>query len=102
VNYEIVELVDFSGREASVYSLIPLGEEETLFERFVGEYEADFRDEIKTFLKLYIKLGTRQVRDILSLNILKGKRAILFVLYTMCRKRICVCIVCGLGWWPLF
>ena len=43
MNYEIVELVDFSGREASVYSLIPLGEEETLLERFVGEYEADFR-----------------------------------------------------------
>lgn len=57
MNYEIVELVDFSGREASVYSLIPLGEEETLFERFVGEYEADFRDEIKDILKTIYQIG---------------------------------------------
>jgi hypothetical protein len=46
VNYEIVELQPFSGREAKVYSLIPMGEDETLFEMFVDEYKVEFKNEI--------------------------------------------------------
>jgi len=57
VNYEIVELQPYSGSEAKVYSLIPVGEEETLFENFVGENIAEFKDEIKDILKRLKQIG---------------------------------------------
>jgi len=47
VNYEIVELQPYSGSEAKVYSLIPMGEDETLFEKFVDEYKVEFKNEVK-------------------------------------------------------
>jgi hypothetical protein len=57
VNYEIVELEPYSGSEAKVYSIIPMGEEETLFERFVDEYKADFKNEVKDILKTIYQIG---------------------------------------------
>jgi len=47
----------FSGSEAKVYSIIPEGEEETLFEKFVEENNADFKDEIKDILKRLKQIG---------------------------------------------
>lgn len=41
----------FSGSEAKVYSIIPEGEEETLFEKFVDENKVYYKDEIKDILK---------------------------------------------------
>jgi hypothetical protein len=35
VNYEIVEIEQFSGSEAKVYSIIPEGEEITLYDKFL-------------------------------------------------------------------
>jgi hypothetical protein len=57
VNYEIVEMQAFSGNEAKVYSIIPMGEQETLFEKFVDENKADFKDEIKDILKRIKQIG---------------------------------------------
>lgn len=57
VNYEIVELQPYSGREAKVYSLIPMGEDETLFEMFVDEYIVDFKDEVKDLIKTIYQIG---------------------------------------------
>jgi hypothetical protein len=57
VNYEIVELEPYSGSEARIYSLIPMGENETLFENFVDEYKAECRNEIKQILKTIYQIG---------------------------------------------
>lgn len=57
MKYEIVELQLFSGSEAKVYSLIRLGEEETLFELFVNEHKLTFRDEVNDILKTLYQIG---------------------------------------------
>jgi hypothetical protein len=57
VNYEIVELQPYSGSEAKVYSLIPMGEDETLFEMFVDEYKVEFKNEIKDIIKTIYQIG---------------------------------------------
>jgi len=57
VNYEIVEMEPYSGSEAKVYSLIPEGETETLFDKFVEEYKDDFKDEVKNILKTIYQIG---------------------------------------------
>ena len=57
MNYEIVELQPFSGREAKVYSLILMGEDETLFEMFVDEYKVEFKNEIKYILQTIFQIG---------------------------------------------
>jgi hypothetical protein len=57
VKYEIVEMQPFSGNEAKVYSLLPEGETETLFDKFVNEYKGEFKDEIKNILKTLYQIG---------------------------------------------
>ena len=57
MNYEIVEMQPYSGSEAKIYSLIPIGEEETLFEKFVDENKAGFKDEIIDILKRIKQIG---------------------------------------------
>lgn len=57
MNYEIVEMEPFSGREAKVYSIIPEGEEQTLFEQFIDENIAGFKDEIKDILRRLKQIG---------------------------------------------
>lgn len=57
MNYEIVELQPFSGSEAKVYSLIPMGEDETLFEMFVDEYKVEFKNEIKYIIQTIYQIG---------------------------------------------
>lgn len=47
----------YSGSEAKVYSIIPMGEEETLFEKFVSEYKADFKNEVKDIAKTIYQIG---------------------------------------------
>jgi hypothetical protein len=47
----------YSGSQAKVYSIIPEGETETLFDMFVDEYKEDFRDEIKDILKTIYQIG---------------------------------------------
>lgn len=57
MNYEIVELIPFSGSEATIYSIIPADATETLFDQFVDEYTIEFRDEIKDILKRIKQIG---------------------------------------------
>jgi len=57
VIYEIVEIQEFSGSEAKVYSIIPKGESETLFLKFVAEYEKEFKSEIKDIAKRIYQIG---------------------------------------------
>lgn len=46
VNYEIVELEEFSGNKATIYSIVLEGDDVTLFDHFVEENIADFRNEL--------------------------------------------------------
>lgn len=57
MNYEIVELEDFSGKEAKIYSIIPEGEDETLFDKFVDENSASNRKELKEILVRIKQIG---------------------------------------------
>lgn len=57
MKYEIVEMQPFSGNEAKVYSIIPEGETETLFDKFVNEYKGGFKNEIKNILKSLYQIG---------------------------------------------
>ncbi len=57
MKFEIVELEPFSGIEAKIYSLIPEGEYETLFEKFVDEYKGDFKNEVKDIIKTIYQIG---------------------------------------------
>jgi len=57
LQYEIVEMQPYTGSEAKVYSIIPKGETETLFEKFVDEYITEFRSEIKDILKTLYQIG---------------------------------------------
>lgn len=57
MNYEIVEMEPYSGSEAKVYSIIPEGEEQTLFEKFVDENLVSYKDEIKDILKRLKQIG---------------------------------------------
>jgi CRISPR/Cas system CSM-associated protein Csm5 (group 7 of RAMP superfamily) len=47
----------YSGSEAKVYSIIPEGEEETLFEKFVDENLVSYKEEIKDILKRLKQIG---------------------------------------------
>lgn len=48
VNYEIVELEEFSGSKATIYSIILEGDNITLFDRFYNENINDYREELKS------------------------------------------------------
>jgi hypothetical protein len=47
----------FSGSEAKVYSIIPEGENVTLFEKFVDENKVVYKEEIKDILKRLKQIG---------------------------------------------
>lgn len=47
MKYKIVELDEFTGNEATIYSVILNDEGKTLFEKFIEENNVSFKDEIK-------------------------------------------------------
>lgn len=57
MNYEIVELEDFSGDKAKIYSIIPEGEEESLFDKFLDENIKSYRKELKEILSRIKQIG---------------------------------------------
>jgi len=59
VNYEIVQLEEFIGSKATIYSILPQGENETLFDIFVREHYTDYLKEIEDILNT-IELITKK------------------------------------------
>lgn len=57
VNYEIVEIQPFCGVQATVYSILPEGESETLFDRFINENQSKHKDEVKDIIKRLSQIG---------------------------------------------
>jgi hypothetical protein len=64
VNYEIVQLDEFIGTKATVYSILPDGENETLFDIFVKQHHINFKTEIEDILNtlelVTTKIGARE------------------------------------------
>lgn len=56
MEYEIVEL-GYSGKASMIYSIIPRGDSQTLFDNFVNEYKNDFREEIKDIINRLNHIG---------------------------------------------
>lgn len=57
MNYEIVELEEFSGRQATIYSVIMEEDDVTLFDQFVNENKTTFRKEIKSIAGRLQEIG---------------------------------------------
>lgn len=59
MNYEIIKLDEFSGTKATIYSALPYGEENTLYDNFVDEYHVEFREEIVSIADLLEDMGNK-------------------------------------------
>jgi hypothetical protein len=57
VNYEIVELEQFSGHRATIYSVILEGHDRTLFDHFVDENEAHYPKELRFIAARLSEMG---------------------------------------------
>ena len=58
MNYEIVELEELSGHMTKIYSIIPDGEEYTLFDNFILENKDTFKNEVQDILKRLVQIGS--------------------------------------------
>ncbi|HUC82354.1 MAG TPA: hypothetical protein VMR70_15720 [Flavisolibacter sp.] len=57
MNYEIVELEEFSGNKATIYSVIMEEDEVTLFDHFVTENMAEYKTELKSIAGRLQQIG---------------------------------------------
>jgi hypothetical protein len=57
VNFEIVKLSDFSGKKATIYSVIMEDEEVTLLDHFLDENEGDYPHEVSDIVNRLSVLG---------------------------------------------
>ncbi len=57
MKFELVELSDYTGPKAVIYSVIVEGDQETLFERFVRENIENFPYEVNDILSLIEDIG---------------------------------------------
>lgn len=57
LKYEIVELEQFSGAKATIYSILPYGEKLTLFEGFLNCYKDTYFNEIVDIIKRLKAIG---------------------------------------------
>ncbi len=59
MNLELVKLIEFSGEEASIYTLLDIDEEKTLFDKFILENKNSFKSEIKNILMRLNSIGKK-------------------------------------------
>ncbi len=59
MNYEIVELEEFSGNRTAVYSIIMDEEDLSLFDHFVNENIDNYRNELKEISNRLLDIGSR-------------------------------------------
>jgi hypothetical protein len=57
VNYRIVELEDLSGSGATIYSIIEMDAEKSVFEQFLSEYLESYEDEVLDILNRIESIG---------------------------------------------
>jgi hypothetical protein len=83
VNYEIVELDDFTGKGATVYSVIMECSEVTLFDEFLQENMATYREEVKSILGRLKQMGVLLGQGHSSLSKMKESQVMGFAPYAM-------------------
>lgn len=59
MNFEIVELEEFSGKKATVYAIAEIGESLTLFDKFLDE-NAGYEEELKDILVTIDLIGRKK------------------------------------------
>jgi hypothetical protein len=59
MNFEIIPLEEFSGLRATIYSILPKGSSNTLFDDFVEEFAEQFKDEIVSIADLLEDMGNK-------------------------------------------
>ena len=70
MNYQIITLDEFTGDKATIYSILPEGENLTLYDKFVEEYCTDYYDDILSIADLLIDMGCKYgIRE----NLIKTK-----------------------------
>jgi hypothetical protein len=57
VSYQLVEIEEFTGGRATIYSVLEEGEKDTtVFHKFISRYDNDYKDEIED-ISSYAKLS---------------------------------------------
>lgn len=59
MNYDIIEIDEFSGKGATVYSILLEGDDETLFDHFVDENKQNHFEEVKTIVNRLEIIGKK-------------------------------------------
>ena len=59
MNYQIVELEEFSGSMATVYSVLPDDTDHTLFDTFVEQHYENYKDEIQDIISSLEVIGDK-------------------------------------------
>lgn len=59
MEYEIVELIELSGEETRLYSVVPRGDQEDLFTQFVRKWNKIYPDEVREILGRLSLIGNR-------------------------------------------
>lgn len=59
MKYQIVELDEFTGSMATVYSVLPDNTDQTLFDTFIEQYYHTFREEVQDIISSLEIIGKR-------------------------------------------
>lgn len=59
MNFEIVELEEFSGKRATIYTIQEMGEDMTFFDRFLSNNQ-QYEDELKDIITTLDLIGTKK------------------------------------------
>ncbi len=59
MNYQLVELEDFTGNSATLYSILEADTEDTVFQKFIDQYDDGYTDEIDDILETLYNIGQR-------------------------------------------
>lgn len=57
MTYQLVELEELTGRKATIYSVLEEDEEDTVFEKFIIQYESNYQDEVDNILESLANIG---------------------------------------------
>lgn len=93
MNFEIVRLSDFSGKKATIYSVIQEDEDLTLFDHFIEENENEYPDEILDIVKRIKAIGMLQAQELTFSKIKKVFQVMGYVLCMTIPIAIFGCIV---------
>ncbi|WP_212004285.1 hypothetical protein [Chitinophaga sp. HK235] len=75
MNYEIIEMQQFSGRKAGIYSVMIANDNLSLFEHFVKDHIGEHAMEIRSITQYLSYIGNRYGMQNRFFNVKRGRRA---------------------------